>query len=173
MIRDADQHLAEWLRKSQRKPLVIRGARQVGKSYLVRKFARQQAKQLFELNFEQTPELVSMFASRDPRKILNLLAVHYGRDIDPQGALLFLDEIQAAPEILGTLRYFYEQMPELPVMAAGSLLEFVLDDHEFSMPVSKYPEMLPEHQAYPSPRYPTLTPISQTSAFFLATTFTR
>ena len=103
----------------------MRGARQVGKSYLVRKFARQQAKQLFELNFEQTPELASMFASRDPRKILNLLAVHYGR------ALLFLDEIQAAPEILATLRYFYEQMPELPVMAAGSLLEFVLDDHDF------------------------------------------
>ena len=137
MLRDADQHMADWLHKSQRKPLVIRGARQVGKSYLVRKFARQQAKQLFELNFEQTPELASMFASRDPRKILNLLAVHYGRDIDPQGALLFLDEIQAAPEILATLRYFYEQMPELPVMAAGSLLDFVLDDHEFSMPVGR------------------------------------
>jgi len=137
MFRDADPYLGQWLNHSKRKPLVMRGARQVGKSYLVRKFAHLQAKQLFELNFEQTPELASVFGSKDPHKILKLLAVHFGRDIDPHTALLFLDEVQAAPEILATLRYFYEQKPELPVIAAGSLLEFVLDDHDFSMPVGR------------------------------------
>ena len=78
MFRDADQYLAEWLHKSQRKPVIIRGARQVGKSYLVHKFARQQDKQLFELNFEQTPELVTMFASLSQTALSARLCSHSG-----------------------------------------------------------------------------------------------
>ena len=137
MFRDAEIYLSRWVNKSNRKPLIIRGSRQVGKSYLVRKFAKSVGRQLLEINFEQVPQLESLFASRQPDKIIRLLEMHFGVTIEPQSALLFLDEIQAAPTILQTLRYFYEQKPQIPVIAAGSLLEFVLADHDFSMPVGR------------------------------------
>jgi predicted AAA+ superfamily ATPase len=77
------------------------------------------------------------FQSADLHKVIQLLAIHYKTKIEPGKTLLFLDEIQAAPEILAKLRYFYEERPELAVIAAGSLLEFILSDHEFSMPVGR------------------------------------
>jgi predicted AAA+ superfamily ATPase len=130
-------YLQDWAEQSSRKPLVIRGARQVGKSTLVREFARTSAFSLIEINFERNPEYRQAFASQNPDEILAILNLLTGETITAGGTLLFLDEIQAAPEALAALRYFYEEKPELHVVAAGSLLEFTLADAQFSMPVGR------------------------------------
>lgn len=129
-------YLKSWLTATDRKPLVIRGARQVGKTWLVRHFAKISGKQLIEINFEKQPSLVSLFASNDPKHILlNLSTVsNIG---DSENCILFLDEIQTAPALLSKLRWFAEDFPQLAVIAAGSLLEFTLSEHSFSMPVGR------------------------------------
>lgn len=137
MHRDALADLAAWKRRGRRKPLVIRGARQVGKTTLVRLFAEQHFERLVEINLERDPSLGALFASKDPRKILPLLEVHLETGIEPGRTLLLLDEIQAAPEVLAALRYFYEELPELHVVAAGSLLELVLEEPPVPVPVGR------------------------------------
>lgn len=137
MKRVALDYLNQWKTKENRKPLVIRGARQVGKSYLVREFARESFATVIEINFEKNPELADLFKSQDPHKILQLLQVQFNCDITPATTLLFLDEIQATPKLIPMLRYFYEEMPALHVIAAGSLLEFVLAQKSFSVPVGR------------------------------------
>lgn len=129
--------LQKWLESQDRKPLVIRGARQVGKTWLIRSFAKQQNRRLIELNLEKDPQLAIFFKSNDPKQILLNLGSFLGQVIHPHECLLFLDEIQASPELLAKLRWFAEDLPEIPVIAAGSLLEFVLENHTFSMPVGR------------------------------------
>lgn len=129
--------LNEWLQSSGRKPLIIRGARQVGKTWLVRHFAQENRRTLIEINLERRPQLASLFAENDPQKILLHINAAFDESIDAHTGLLFLDEIQAAPELFAKLRWFAEEMPELPVIAAGSLLEFVLSSHSMSMPVGR------------------------------------
>lgn len=131
------EKLKIWLTSSTRKPLVLRGARQVGKTWSIRELARQSGKTLIELNLEQQRHLTHHFESNDPKTILLQLQSALNITIKSEEAILFLDEIQAAPELLAKLRWFYELMPELPVVAAGSLLEFVLEQHQFSMPVGR------------------------------------
>src|SRR5579862_2191446 len=130
-------YLSTWLISTDRKPLVIRGARQVGKTWLVRHFAKMSKRQLIELNFEKQPSLASLFTANDPRQILLNLSAVIGHTINPETCLLFLDEIQTAPQLLSKLRWFAEDLPSLPVIAAGSLLELVLAEHLFSMPVGR------------------------------------
>ena len=129
--------LKDWLISPARKPAVLRGARQVGKTWLVRELAKQTGKQLIELNFEKQRSLAIHFESNNPATILLNLESALNRAIRPADSILFLDEIQAAPDLLAKLRWFYEDMPELAVMTAGSLLEFVLESHSFSMPVGR------------------------------------
>jgi len=135
--RTAEKYLNDWHRKERRKPLVLRGARQVGKSTLVRRFAEKNGLVLNEVNLEQHLYLDTIFKSLDMDAIIRELDVLVGRNIQAPGALLFLDEIQATPHAIQALRYFYEQKPELFVISAGSLLEFALADHHFSMPVGR------------------------------------
>lgn len=131
-------HLQSWLIAKDRKPLVIRGARQVGKTWLVRHFAKNNQKQLIELNLEKQPRLASLFHSNDPAQILLNLSAEFGlHNIAAEASLLFIDEIQAVPELLAKLRWFAEDLPQLPVIAAGSLLDFALAEHAFSMPVGR------------------------------------
>jgi predicted AAA+ superfamily ATPase len=137
MNRTAQSDLRRWLDSNPRKPLVMRGARQVGKTWLVRTVARENKLELIELNFEKEADLKTLFESNDPQRVLAQLEVRLGRSIDATRTLLFLDEIQAFPELLPKLRWFYEEMPELAIVAAGSLLDFVLADHTFSMPVGR------------------------------------
>src|SRR3990167_3368243 len=137
MDRAIQSFMVKWLTGSSRKPLVLRGARQVGKTWLVRQLATITSRQLIELNVEKQPGLVSYFASNDPQRILINLSAALNQSIDPERCLLFIDEIQAAPELLGKLRWFAEDLPALPVIAAGSLLEFALTEHTFSMPVGR------------------------------------
>lgn len=136
MYRKALYDLIDWKDRPSRKPLIIRGARQVGKTWLVRKFAGQ-FDNLVEINFDKNPEKAQLFASRNISRCLQLLQIDCDTEIIPGKTLLFLDEIQAAPELLPLLRYFYEERADLHVIAAGSLLEFLLADHDFSMPVGR------------------------------------
>jgi len=135
--RFALDYLAEWKERDNRKPLVIRGARQVGKSYLVHRFGEMHFDNVVVLDFELQPEVAALFDAKDPTKVVPLLELHANARIRPGRTLLFLDEIQAAPGVFAALRYFHELMPSLHVIAAGSLLEFVLDEHSFSMPVGR------------------------------------
>lgn len=137
MKRDRTSYLTQWLNSNTRKPLVIRGARQVGKTWLIRDLARSQQRRLIEFNFEKRPNLETLFSSNDPKEILANITASMGQKIEPASAILFLDEIQVAPRLLEKLRWFAEDMPELPVLAAGSLLDFTLAKHEFSMPVGR------------------------------------
>jgi predicted AAA+ superfamily ATPase len=137
MNRIALSYIAEWKDRATRKPLVIRGARQVGKSFLVRMAAKELFSNLLEINFERMPDAASLFASKSPKTILPLLEARFNSPVEPGKTLLFLDEIQAAPEVFASLRYFLEELPGLHVIAAGSLLEFMLEEHSFSMPVGR------------------------------------
>ena len=130
-------YLTDWAARASHKPLIIRGARQVGKSTLVRQFAQASGLSLLEINFERNPEYSEAFASNDPAQIQTVLKLLTGEKIVPGKTLLFLDEIQAAPAALAALRYFYEEVSDLHVLAAGSLLEFALEDAQFSMPVGR------------------------------------
>ncbi len=129
--------LKDWLIAPNRKPAVLRGARQVGKTWIVRELAKQTGKKLIELNFEKQRSLAIHFESNDPSTIILNLESALNQPIHPANSILFLDEIQAAPDLFAKLRWFYEDMPELAVITAGSLLEFVLENHTFSMPVGR------------------------------------
>ncbi len=137
MQRQQLQFLHAWLHNKNRKPLIIRGARQVGKSTLVELFARQNQQTLCNVNLERHPELSSIFSGKDPEQIIQQIEFLPKTESIGGDSLLFLDEIQAVPEAIPALRYFYEDMPELPVVSAGSLLEFALRNHTFSMPVGR------------------------------------
>lgn len=137
MKRFALDFLQDWLVSRTRKPLILRGARQVGKTWLAREIAQQNHFQLVEINFENTPYRAAAFESNQPTEILTALEATLNVSIDPHRSLLFLDEIQAVPHLIAKLRWFKELLPELPVIAAGSLLEFTLAEHSFSMPVGR------------------------------------
>jgi uncharacterized protein len=131
------EDLKTWLQSTGRKPLVIRGARQVGKTWLVRQLAKWANLELIELNFEDRKQDASLFRTNDPHITLQEIGAFRNTRIHPSNSLLFLDEIQHAPELLSKLRWFAEKMPELSVIATGSLLDFALDTHTFSMPVGR------------------------------------
>ena len=125
--------LTEWSSGPFRKPLLIRGARQVGKTYIVNQFASQHFKDNFHsFNFEKNPELHTLFDQNlDSTRIVSELELFSGKRIDTEYDLLFFDEIQECPKAIMALRYFYEEMPGLRIIAAGSLLEFALNDISF------------------------------------------
>jgi predicted AAA+ superfamily ATPase len=137
MKRSELNYLKNWKDKKTRKPLVIRGARQVGKSYLVRQFAQIYALDILEINFELNDDYIACFQSKDPKQIITLLELKASQKVISGKTLIFLDEIQAAPQVLASLRYFYEILPQLHIIAAGSLLDFILEEHSFSMPVGR------------------------------------
>lgn len=138
MKRSVATWLIEWYSKRNRKPLILRGARQVGKTFAVRDAARQLNVPLFEINLERHTRLDTVFQTLDVKKILQECELVCGTGIDgKKPGILFFDEIQAVPSALPALRYFFEEMPSLAVVAAGSLLEFALSRHSFSMPVGR------------------------------------
>ncbi len=137
MQRHITSELKNWYQSSRRKPLIIRGARQTGKSTTVRNFAEAEGLKLYEINLERFPDLDRVFASFNLKKIIAELEAILSQKIVADRSLLFLDEIQATPHAIAALRYFYEERPDLCVVTAGSLLEFALKNHEFSMPVGR------------------------------------
>ena len=137
MYRHRLQDMKDWLHRARRKPLVLRGARQVGKSTLVRLVCEAESdRDLLTVNLERHPHLADTFAGNDPATVLNVIEAASDQSLSER-TVLFLDEIQAAPSAFVSLRYFLEEMPELPIVAAGSLMEFMLSDHTFAMPVGR------------------------------------
>jgi uncharacterized protein len=132
--------LISWKEKQRRKPLLLRGARQVGKTWLIEKLAQEHFEFYLKVDFEENPLLVSLFdGDLNPEKICSELELRTGIDIIAGKTLLFFDEIQVCPKAIMALRYFYEKMPDLHVIAAGSLLEFAFS--EISFPVGRIQSM--------------------------------
>ena len=135
MKRLIEQELVQWKESSRRKPLVLRGARQVGKTWLVEQVLAKDFEALVKIDLEKRRDLHTVFGDNlEPKRILNLLELATGKII-PGKTLLFLDEIQACPRAIMALRYFYEEIPDLHVAVAGSLLEFAFA--EISVPVGR------------------------------------
>ena len=127
MKRVIGHYLSDWRTRSGRKALLIRGARQVGKTYSVRALG-ESFDEFVEINLEKNPEYAQVFEPNlDPQRIVRDLRAMTGGRLRPGTSLLFLDEVQQQPLAVTALRYFYEEMPELHVVAAGSLMEFALE----------------------------------------------
>jgi hypothetical protein len=132
MLRFIDDDLRRWQESSRRKPLILRGARQVGKTWSLKEFGKNRFESLALVDFERNQPLRKLFdGDLKASRISADLEVILQQKIMPGKTLLFFDEIQACPRAITALRYFYEEMPELHVVAAGSLLEFALEESSF------------------------------------------
>ena len=128
MKRDLYSALLDWKRSSSRKPMILKGARQVGKTYLIKEFGRNEYESIAYLNFERDPAFIDLFRGRlDPRGLIEKLSIYLEMRILPGRTLIVFDEIQDSPEALGSLKYFQEEAPEYHVAAAGSLLGLKLN----------------------------------------------
>lgn len=144
MNRHIDLALNSWKSGKRRKPLIVRGARQVGKTWSIERFGSRAFKSMVKIDFEKKPSMRGIFeGDLAPRALLEQMELTVGQKIRPGETLLFFDEIQACPRAITALRYFYEEVPDLHVIAAGSLLEFALA--EASVPVGRvsYLDMQP------------------------------
>lgn len=129
--------LLDWKNSTERKPLVVQGARQVGKTYIVNLFGAENYANVVYCNFEKEQGLKDFFATLDPKSILPKLANYKRKEIMPLHTLIIFDEIQACPEALTSLKYFCEEAPEYHIVAMGSLLGVSVHRQEFSFPVGK------------------------------------
>lgn len=126
--RDIDKFLLEWKNDLRRKPLLLRGARQVGKSSSVKEFSKK-FDYFLEVNFEENRDIHEIFAGNlSPENICKNLSLIYDTPIIPGRTLVFFDEIQSCIPAISSIRFFYEKMPDLHLIAAGSLLEFALEE---------------------------------------------
>jgi hypothetical protein len=137
MKRSLESLLVSWKDGKHPLPLLLRGARQVGKSFLATEFGKKYFQDVAVIDFEQKPELKRIFSSKDPKEIILKIEFSLKQKIVLGKTLIFLDEIQECPDALLSLRYFKEQMPKQHIIAAGSLLEFLLHDESFSFPVGR------------------------------------
>lgn len=138
MEREIVKDLMKWKESNNRKPLIIHGARQVGKTYIIKKFGKENYDNLIYVNFETNQELSSQISeSIDAKYIINKLELFYGEKIIPGKTLIFFDEIQANERALTSLKYFYEDTPEYHIIAAGSLLGIAINRESYSFPVGK------------------------------------
>lgn len=137
MKRKLYNKLLEWKHNTNRKPLILQGARQVGKTWLMKEFGKNEFEQVCYFNFESSERLKSVFfADFDLKRIISTLEIEIGHKITSHNTLLIFDEIQEAEKGLTALKYFYEQAPEYFIVAAGSLLGVSLQKNT-SFPVGK------------------------------------
>ena len=137
MKRDALQSLLAWKQKKDRKPLIIRGARQTGKTWLMKEFGRTCFKETVYINFESETRFKQLFEENySVERIINTIQLHIGKTIDAGNTLLVFDEIQAVKGGLTSLKYFCEEAPQYAIVAAGSLLGISLHQDQ-SFPVGK------------------------------------
>ncbi len=138
MERKIEQELILWKNSTTRQPLVLHGARQVGKTFIVKKFANEHYNNFVYLNFESNSRLQAVFENDlSPARILLELSVMMGVKINKHTTLLFFDEIQACERALTSLKYFCEESPDYHIIAAGSLLGVALHREQYSFPVGK------------------------------------
>ena len=137
MYRIAIEKLLKWKQSKRRKPLIIEGARQVGKTWLMKEFGRQEYKDTIYINFDSNSRMAELFASDlDTERLIMGLEIYVGRKINPDNSLLIFDEVQEVPRALASLKYFYENAPEYHIVCAGSLLGIALHQGT-SFPVGK------------------------------------
>jgi uncharacterized protein len=137
MKRALINNLIEWKNSPNRKPLILQGARQVGKTWLMKEFGEQEFKQVLYLNFESSERLKNIFvADFNIERLIAVIEIETNQTIDTANCLLIFDEIQEAPKGITALKYFYEQAPQYFIIAAGSLLGISLQ-HNSSFPVGK------------------------------------
>ena len=136
--RDVTQQLLAWKNSSERKPLIVRGARQIGKSWAVEDFGKRYYEHLAVFNFDRKRELAEVFGkTKEPSRLIHELAFFTEVPLLPEKTLLFFDEIQECKEALNALKYFCEDAPEYHIIAAGSLLGVAINEGNFSFPVGK------------------------------------
>ncbi|OSI16671.1 ATP-binding protein [Neisseria dumasiana] len=137
MQRNIIQSLEKWKNQPKRKPLIIQGARQVGKTWAMKHFGEQHFAKVAYINFDNNPRMKALFAGDyDINRLLLGLKIESGVDIQAEDTLLIFDEIQEIPQALSSLKYFYENAPQFYIVAAGSLLGVSLH-HQVSFPVGK------------------------------------
>lgn len=137
MYRIAMEKLLKWKESKRRKPLIIEGARQVGKTWLMKEFGRLYYTDTVYINFDSNSRMAELFASDlDTERLIMGLELYSGRKIDPDHTLLIFDEVQEVPRALSSLKYFYENAPEYHIVCAGSLLGIALHEGT-SFPVGK------------------------------------
>ena len=130
------EKLVKWKNDKNRKPLILKGARQVGKTYILKEFAKNEYLDLAYFNFDHDESLSSLFKnSKDPKRIIEQLILVHGKKIVPGETLIFFDEIQECSDALNSLKYFYEEANEYHIVCAGSLLGIRLSHTSF--PVGK------------------------------------
>lgn len=131
------EDLKKWKEKADRKPLILRGARQVGKTWLLKDFGEKCFKDICYINFEQKDILGKVFeGTLSPKRIIEQLSIYHGKKIEPQDTLMIFDEVQELPRALTSLKYFAEEVPEYAICCAGSLLGVALHEGT-SFPVGK------------------------------------
>ena len=137
MYRIAMEKLLKWKESKRRKPLIIEGARQVGKTWLMKEFGRLYYTDTVYINFDSNSRMAELFASDlDTERLIMGLELYSGRKIDPDHTLLIFDEVQEVPRALSSLKYFYENAPEYHIVCAGSLPGIALHEGT-SFPVGK------------------------------------
>ena len=137
MYRIAIEKLLKWKQSKRRKPLIIEGARQVGKTWLMKEFGRQAYADTVYINFDSNSRMAELFSSDlDTERLIIGLELYAGRKIDPDNSLLIFDEVQEVPRALSSLKYFYENAPQYHIVCAGSLLGIALHQGT-SFPVGK------------------------------------
>jgi uncharacterized protein len=115
--------LKKWKNDPKRKPLLLQGARQIGKTFIINQFGKSEYENYIRLNFEEDENLKHIFNSTlDPFQIINQLGLYLNKKIEPENTLLFFDEVQVLPKAITSLKYFYENAPQFHIIAAGSLL---------------------------------------------------
>ena len=137
MKREIIQYLKEWKNRTERNPLILRGARQVGKTYIIEEFANADFRNCLKINLEEKPEYKKLFFDNDVKRILTELSILLNEDVSFGDTLFFIDEIQTCPEAIQSLRYFKEKIPELHIICAGSLLDHTLNEMKLPMPVGR------------------------------------
>ncbi len=138
MKRKITQQLIEWKNSTSRKPLILNGARQVGKTFILREFGRENYKNTVYVNLESNGTVASMFSDDiSPSKLIKYLEAETGERILPNETLIILDEIQSCERAVTSLKYFYEETPEYHIAAAGSLLGVAINRNQTSFPVGK------------------------------------
>lgn len=138
MKRKVSEKLLEWKDKKDRKPLILHGARQVGKTYIINEFGRQYFEDVIYINFETTQRFTNEFDSDiSPDFIINRIELFFEKRVLPGKTLIFFDEIQVCERALTSLKYFCENAPEYHIISAGSLLGVALNREKYSFPVGK------------------------------------
>lgn len=138
MEREIIKKLIEWKNSKKRKPLIVQGARQVGKTYIIKEFGNRYYENVVYVNFEKNKQISNQINDDiNPLEIINKLELFFNEKITPEKTLIFFDEIQANERALTSLKYFCEELPQYHIIAAGSLLGIKINSKNYSFPVGK------------------------------------